>query len=153
MSVMRKHRLAERLLCDVIGLDWELVHEEACRWEHVMSDQVEERLVGLLDEHTTSPYGNPIPEHGYAEGPYEPSQAVPLTQVAGDEDTQTVIEWIAEPLQVDSYLLAQLRQTGVVPGARVAARVSGDYITVGAPGADDVLDLPPDTAAHIFVTR
>src|SRR5690242_21275573 len=59
--VMRKHRLAERLLTDVIGLDWELVHEEACRWEHVMSETVEKRLLELLGHPTESPYGNPIP--------------------------------------------------------------------------------------------
>src|SRR5690348_18129438 len=62
--VMRKHRLAERLLVDVIGLDWELVHEEACRWEHVMSESVERRLLELLDHPTESPYGNPIPGLG-----------------------------------------------------------------------------------------
>src|ERR671919_1591334 len=61
MRVMRKHRLAERLLVDVIGLDWELVHAEACRWEHVMSETVERRLLELLDHPTESPYGNPIP--------------------------------------------------------------------------------------------
>src|SRR3954467_6300884 len=59
--VMRKHRLAEVLLTDVIGLDWELVHAEACRWEHVMSETVERRLVELLGPPTESPYGNPIP--------------------------------------------------------------------------------------------
>src|SRR6187431_701534 len=59
--VMRKHRLAERLLTDVIGLDWELVHAEACRWEHVMSEAVERRLIELLDHPAESPYGNPIP--------------------------------------------------------------------------------------------
>src|SRR5690554_1658114 len=59
--VMRKHRLAERLLTDVIGLDWAYVHDEACRWEHVMSEQVERRLVELLGHPTESPYGNPIP--------------------------------------------------------------------------------------------
>ena len=58
---MRKHRLAERLLVDVIGLEWEFVHAEACRWEHVMSDAVERKLVALLDNPTISPYGNPIP--------------------------------------------------------------------------------------------
>lgn len=118
-----------------------------------MSDQVEERLVGLLEEHATSPYGNPIPERGAIDAPYTPSDAVPLTAVAGDEEVSATIEWIAEPLQVDSYLLAQLRQTGVVPGAAVVSKVLGDYVTVGVPGADDVLDLPPDTASHIFVTR
>src|SRR5699024_7534951 len=59
--VMRKHRLAERLLLDVIGLDWPHVHEEACRWEHVMSDQVEQQLVSLMSQPEHDPYGNPIP--------------------------------------------------------------------------------------------
>src|SRR3954447_2178338 len=59
--VMRKRRLAERLLTDVIGLEWELVHDEACRWEHVISEEVEEHLVDLLKAPTDSPYGNPIP--------------------------------------------------------------------------------------------
>src|SRR5258708_30450392 len=61
VSVMRKHGLAERLLVDVIGLPWEEVHAEACRWEHVMSDDVERRLVKVLNNPTTSPFGNPIP--------------------------------------------------------------------------------------------
>src|SRR3954454_18226235 len=61
MRVMRKHRLAEPLLVDVLGLEWELVHAEACRWEHVMSEAVERRLMELLDHPTESPYGNPIP--------------------------------------------------------------------------------------------
>src|SRR5919107_4402758 len=61
VRVMRKHRLAERLLIDVIGLEWEDVHAEACRWEHVMSETVERRLLELLDHPTMSPYGNPIP--------------------------------------------------------------------------------------------
>ena len=59
--VMRKHRLAERLLIDVIGLEWEHVHAEACRWEHVMSEAVEKRLLAILDNPSESPYGNPIP--------------------------------------------------------------------------------------------
>ncbi|HEY3438341.1 MAG TPA: metal-dependent transcriptional regulator, partial [Actinotalea sp.] len=88
--VMRKHRLAERLLTDVIGLDWSLVHEEACRWEHVMSDQVERRLVQLLHHPQQSPYGNPIPglaelgevaeAHGFLDG------VVPLLTFAGAAD-------------------------------------------------------------------
>src|SRR5210317_68735 len=60
-EVARKHRLAERLLADVIGLDWSLVHDEACRWEHVMSDEVERKLLEMLGHPTESPYGNPIP--------------------------------------------------------------------------------------------
>src|SRR3954451_12571856 len=58
---MRKHRLAERLLLDVIGLEWQFVHEEACRWEHVMSERVERKLLAMLSGVNESPYGNPIP--------------------------------------------------------------------------------------------
>jgi DtxR family Mn-dependent transcriptional regulator len=60
-SVIRKHRLAERLLADVIKLPWHLIHEEAGRWEHVMSDAVEARIVDLLGDPGTCPHGNPIP--------------------------------------------------------------------------------------------
>src|SRR2546421_1611221 len=60
-AVMRKHRLAECLLVDVIGLDYADVHEEACRWEHVMSENVERKLLALLNNPTVSPFGNPIP--------------------------------------------------------------------------------------------
>src|SRR3954451_15867958 len=61
VAVMRKHRLAELLLVNVIGLEWEHVHVEACRWEHVMSDAVDRKLFTLLGEPSVSPYGNPIP--------------------------------------------------------------------------------------------
>ena len=58
---MRKHRLAELLLVNVIGLPYEEAHEEACRWEHVMSNAVESKVWELLGRPTRSPYGNPIP--------------------------------------------------------------------------------------------
>lgn len=60
-AVMRKHRLAERLLTDVLKMDLAQVHEEACRWEHVMSEEVERRVVAVLDNVDRSPFGNPIP--------------------------------------------------------------------------------------------
>src|SRR5262249_36385026 len=60
-SVVRRHRLAERLLVDVIGLEWEKVHREADRWEHAISADVEEKLVELLGDPATCPHGNPIP--------------------------------------------------------------------------------------------
>src|SRR6201986_1478062 len=60
-KVVRKHRLAERLLVDVIGLEWHKVHREAGPWEHVISDDVEARLVELLGDPATCPHGNPIP--------------------------------------------------------------------------------------------
>jgi DtxR family Mn-dependent transcriptional regulator len=78
---MRKHRLAECLLVQVIGLDWELVHEEACRWEHVMSETVERRLLDVLGHPTVSPYGNPIP--GLDELGEDDSGVDPINGVAG----------------------------------------------------------------------
>ena len=60
-TVVRRHRLAERLLVDVIGLEWEKVHREADRWEHAISTDVEEKLVLLLGDPATCPHGNPIP--------------------------------------------------------------------------------------------
>lgn len=154
-TVMRKHRLAERLLADVIGLDWSLVHDEACRWEHVMSEQVETRLLTLLPEHTTGPYGNPIPAlEELGADPAEVPSTLPLTRAvrAGQSETVTVA-WLAEPLQVDIELLSQLQETGIVPGAVVRAESDGDYVSIGAEGSADLLDLPTETAALIFVTQ
>src|SRR6476620_6295978 len=61
VSIVRRHRLAERLLVDVIGLEWEKVHKEADRWEHAISAEVEEKLVELLGDPGTCPHGTPIP--------------------------------------------------------------------------------------------
>jgi DtxR family Mn-dependent transcriptional regulator len=82
--VMRKHRLAECLLSGILGLDWQLVHDEACRWEHVMSEAVELRVLDILGHPTESPYGNPIPglaELGDDEGDEFLGGMVALSQV------------------------------------------------------------------------
>ena len=159
MRVMRKHRLAERLLTDVIGLEWELVHEEACRWEHVMSDRVERRLVALLDHPHHSPYGNPIP--GLQElGDDRPGEefldgVVPLLSVgaggAGEGAVQVVVARLGEPVQTDVELLSRLAAAGVRPGSAITVERADGLTTVGEPGAATVLDLPDDVARHIFV--
>lgn len=123
ISVMRKHRLAERLLVDVIGLEWEQVHAEACRWEHVMSEAVERKLVALLEHPTTSPYGNPIPgldELGVGDpaGPIEPG-LLRLDEVARRGGGRVQVRRIAEHMQLDPVLMAELRKAGVVPGQEV----------------------------------
>ncbi len=151
--VMRKHRLAERLLTDVIGLEWEYVHDEACRWEHVMSERVERRLVALLDHPHISPYGNPIP--GLEELGEEGAEAFldgveSLVTVAGAEARAVVVRRLGEPLQVDVELLARLAEAGVTPGARVRVQRDGG-IVVGRDGGEVVLDLPDDVARHVFV--
>jgi DtxR family Mn-dependent transcriptional regulator len=129
ISVMRKHRLAERLLVDIIGLEWEQVHTEACRWEHVMSDAVERKLFALLGQPTTSPYGNPIPgldELGVGEpaGPIEPD-LVRLDEVARRGGGTVEVRRIAEHVQLDPALMADLHKVDAVPGnvVQVAALV------------------------------
>ena len=123
--VMRKHRLAERLLTDVIGLDWELVHEEACRWEHVMSETVERRLLELLGHPTESPYGNPIPglsELGESDdGEVFMDGVEPLLAIGREDDTRVRVRRISEEMQKDEALMKALRRVGALPGSVVNA--------------------------------
>jgi len=154
---MRKHRLAERLLADVIGLDWAYVHDEACRWEHVMSERVEKRLFELLDHPTESPYGNPIPGLEALGG--SPSRSFSdgvvnlLEAMSGYAAGSTVaVSRLAEPIQVEPELLVQLDEGGIRPGARISLERVGEYISVRVAGIEGALELPPEVAAHVFVT-
>ena len=157
VHVMRKHRLAERLLSDVIGLEWEFVHDEACRWEHVMSEQVERKILEILGHPTESPYGNPIP--GLDELGDSPAVAFMagvtslVDLVAGTTGPVTaVVRRLGEPVQVDPELLAQLKNSGVLPGATGVFSAVGSYVLVQVHGFEDGLELPNEVAGHIFVT-
>ena len=156
VHVMRKHRLAERLLSDVIGLEWEFVHDEACRWEHVMSEQVERKILDLLGHPTESPYGNPIP--GLDELGHSPAVAFMngvtnvVRVVASSMDPVTaVIRRLGEPVQFDPELLLQLKQSGVMPGATGVFSAVGSYVLVQVEGFGEGLELPNEVASHIFV--
>jgi DtxR family Mn-dependent transcriptional regulator len=152
--VMRKHRLAECLLVDVIGLDWEHVHPEACRWEHVMSEEVERRLLELLHHPTTSPYGNPIPgleELGepFGRGLGDTEALTTLIDVARAESRRVSVRRIGEPVQTDAALMSELRRAGVRPGESVAVRTSAGGLLVGS--LSEYIEVDADTASHIFV--
>ena len=155
--VMRKHRLAERLLTDIIGLEIEYVHEEACRWEHVMSEQVERRLVELLEHPTESPYGNPIPgleELGEVSDPEQFLEGVvPLPKaVAGStEPLRLVVRRISEPLQTDTEVMSVLRRVGVLPGNDVLASAGVNGLVVARQG--ETAEIDTEAASHIFVSR
>jgi DtxR family Mn-dependent transcriptional regulator len=154
--VMRKHRLAERLLTDVIGLEIEFVHEEACRWEHVMSEQVERRIFDLLDRPSESPYGNPIPglvELGEHEDDAEFLEGVqPLTRAVrgASEPIRVVVRRISEPLQTDTEVMSVLRRVGVLPGNDVLASIGHDGVVVARQG--ETAEIDTDAAVHIFVS-
>ena len=150
-EVIRKHRLAERLLLDVIGMDRRLVHEEACRWEHVMSEQVEERLAVILDDVSADPFGNPIPPQT-AEHPRPSTDEVSVDRIAGRETATAVISRIGEPIQADTGLIAALEDAAIAAGAQVELRISaGGVRLVGASG--DPVVLADDVARHLFVQR
>jgi DtxR family Mn-dependent transcriptional regulator len=156
VRVMRKHRLAERLLTDVIGLDWELVHAEACRWEHVMSETVERRLLELLGHPTESPYGNPIPglaELGQAEGTAEAFMdgVSPLSEVVVDgEEARVHVRRISEEMQKDESLMSALRRVGATPDKTVTVAATAEGVLVGSGG--ETAEIFPEAAEHIFVT-
>jgi DtxR family Mn-dependent transcriptional regulator len=113
-SVVRRHRLAERLLLDVIGLEWEKVHREADRWEHAISADVEEKLVQLLGDPATCPHGNPIPgSHHHV----DTTDATPLNRTGLGAVT---VAWISEKLELDDLALNLLADAGLIPGLRVS---------------------------------
>jgi DtxR family Mn-dependent transcriptional regulator len=150
--VMRKHRLAECLLIDVLGLEWQLAHVEACRWQHVMSEAVERRLLDILGHPTQSPYGNPIPglaELGEKEGDEIPGEMVALTNVP-QETGRVIMHRIGEPIQSDTALLTRLRRAGFRPNAALEVSQANGRVRIGT--GQQAAELDHATAAHVFVT-
>lgn len=166
VGVMRKHRLAELLLTDMIGMDWEYVHNEACRWEHVMSDAAEERIAAVLGDPSTCPHGNPIPDPS---SPAEPAALVTMAEAAkrgrgvlagradrSDDDQGRVvtIERISEQLQSDVDALRFLRTRGLRPGATVELSLAGGQVqaTTSGGGDDEPTTVPELTATLVYVS-
>jgi DtxR family Mn-dependent transcriptional regulator len=159
ISVMRKHRLAERLLVDIIGLPWEDVHAEACRWEHVISEDVERRLVQVLDNPTVSPFGNPIPGLAHlgledvAETQRDGTTLVRLTELPPDASVAVVVRQLTEHVQGDAALIGRLKDVGVVPNARVLVETSHDGdVTIVVSGHQNV-ELPHEMAHAVKVEK
>jgi DtxR family transcriptional regulator, Mn-dependent transcriptional regulator len=153
-SVMRKHRLAECLLIDVIGMEWEEVHIEACRWEHVMSDSVERRIAALLGAPTACPHGNPIPgldELGELPARSEGIGALlTLEQAAARGSGEAVVRRISEQIQPDADIMRDLKTAGVQPGETVKLVPEGAGLQLtthqGTTTVDDTI------ARHVFVS-
>lgn len=160
--VMRKHRLAERLLTDVIGLEIEFAHEEACRWEHVMSEQVERRLVSLLEFPTESPYGNPIPglselspDAGFADqapvGFLAGLESLSDAAESSTEPSRRIVRRIAEELQKDTQVMSVLRRVGALPGNDVLVSAGHDGVVLARQG--ETAEIDSDAAVHIFLSK
>ncbi|WP_213450941.1 metal-dependent transcriptional regulator [Rhizomonospora bruguierae] len=157
ISVMRKHRLAELLLVNVIGMPYVDAHEEACRWEHVMSDAVEKRVYELLNRPTRSPYGNPIP--GLDALDNDQPEAPALDQgvsTAGERNLAfpglsgpVVVRRICESVQTDADVLRLLHTAGVDPGVTVTVAQERDAVTIDRSG--EQIRLPREVASRVFV--
>jgi DtxR family Mn-dependent transcriptional regulator len=150
---MRKHRLAELLLVNVIGMPYEEAHEEACRWEHVMSDSVEQQGLRAAQRPTRSPYGNPIPagqarlpDDGSATRPARPGERnLAFPGLTGS----VVVRRICESVQTNADVLRQLHAAGIDPGATVTVAQERDAVTDRPLRRQD--PLPREVASRVFV--
>jgi DtxR family Mn-dependent transcriptional regulator len=150
VAVMRKHRLAELLLVNVIGMPYEEAHWEACRWEHVMSEAVEQRVYELLGRPTRSPYGNPIP------GLEDLDSTAPVEAVEGERNLAfpglsgtVVVSRICESVQTNADVLRQLHAAGVDPGVAVTVAQERDGVSIDRDG--ERVRLPREVASRVFV--
>jgi DtxR family Mn-dependent transcriptional regulator len=145
-AVLRRHRLAELLLVEVLKVPWSQVHEEACRLEHAISDNLEAHLVTLLGDPGMCPHGNPIPGSANVvdHGPLQPLSAVP----AG---TACVIRRIDEHLQTQLHHMRVLETGSLFPGTAVTVASSDtDSVVVHRDGV--ALELDPEIASELYVS-
>ena len=133
--VVRRHRIAERFMTDILGLSWALAHREAGRWEHVMSDAVEEAMRQKLGNPTTCPHGNPIPGSGYAAPP-----AVSLSKL--NTGQSFTVSRIPEELEFSPGMLEFLENTNLMPGMSGQVSTTNDKgdMTLSVEGHDIVVE-------------
>jgi len=142
--VVRRHRIAERFLTDVLGLSWTVAHHEAGKWEHIISPVVEEAMIQLLGEPTTCPHGNPIPGSTYE----APAASSNLSDIpVGGHFT---VARITEELEFTPGLLDFLESSSIKPGfcgtvtsaspdGAITVEIEGDHVGVGAFASDRIL--------------
>jgi len=144
-TIVRRHRLAERLLVDVIGLEWEKVHREADRWEHAISADVEEKLVELLGDPMTCPHGNPIP------GTKRKAEPVVLVRLLDSEPGRVTVTRISEKLELDDESLRLVAKARLIPGATATVvEQRKDGVRMKTPAGEHMIPIP--VAEQMFVT-
>ena len=145
-TVIRRHRLAERLLTDVIGLEWEKVHREAARWEHAISADVEEKLVELLGDPATCPHGNPIP------GSKHRARAEKTVALSHAEPGAFTVSRISEKLELSDEGLHMVATARLIPGSS-ATVVDHDGGGVRVKTATGEHVVPAVVAEQLYVAR
>jgi len=146
LSVFRRHRLAERLLVDLLQMDWAESHEEACRLEHSISDEVASSIQKRLENPKTCPHGNPIPDEN---GSIAPLKSDALSNLNNGE--RAIVCMIPDE---STELLRYLSTLGMVPGAKIAVEEKAPFkgpmlVKVGENSYPSSLDV----ASGIFVTK
>ena len=145
LSVLRRHRLWERFLTDVLNLSWDVVHEEACRLEHAASEMVTEKLAEFLQQPECCPHGKPMPPPGCQ--PIPPQQAVPLASLQIGQKSQ-----VAYVAREDPELLRHLETLGLFPDAQVVIEQAAPFdgpLTVRINGVPQIIGY--QVASTVFV--
>jgi DtxR family Mn-dependent transcriptional regulator len=155
IAVMRKHRLAERLLIDVLGFDWASCHEEACHWEHVISDEAEIRIAQKLNTLTHDPFGNPIPgleELGFFIEPFLPSKKSisEMTLEKGDSQIAKLIV-IGESAQAREGFLQSLVEAGISLNSDIEVSRTETGLTIKALSDKQVIKLDRLLAEYLYI--
>lgn len=144
-EIIRRHRLAERFLTDILGFEWSRAHEEASRMEHAISGEVGERLSRFLNHPPTCPHGNPIP--GNWQGATDPM--MPLSELK--PGSEVIVRRITEDAEQDPELLAYLEESGIVPGERWTL-VSRSPTSIGLERNGRKVSLTPQRAGWVRVS-
>ena len=144
VSVVRKHRLAERFLTDILGLSWATAHREAGKWEHVMSDEVESAMVRVLGNPSTCPHGNPIPGSG---GVVQP--ALPLLKISAGADF--TIARIPETLEFAPGILDFLEASRLLPGTSGNVVATNDDGSMSVSVEGNTVTVDPYASARLMV--
>lgn len=155
VAVMRKHRLAERLLLDVLGFDWAACHEEACHWEHVISDEAEVRIAKKLTTLTHDPYGNPIPgldELGFSIEPYLPAkQPIAELQIKSGEKQIAKLVAIGEAAQARAGFLLKLVEANIHLNTDLEIQHRNNMLTIKALQSSVEIELDNQLAEYLYI--
>ncbi len=134
LKILRRHRLIESFLVEIMGLPWNRVHQEAEKWEHVVSDDVVERMAQLLGNPSHDPHGAPIPNK---HGAIKPNKNISLARYPVSVDG-----FVAEVDDKNAELLHYLEQNGIRPGAKVkitSIETAGGVMTITAGGRKRII--------------
>ena len=145
-DMVRRHRLAERLLVDVLRVPWHQVHDEACRLEHAISDNLERHLVALLDDPATCPHGNPIPGSARVL-PDVPTVALTRAEVG----LVTEVVRIDEQLETDAAGLLLLEEGALMPGSPTVTVTASTAGAVSVTTDSGAVEVPARVAAFVYV--